>query len=70
MTERVKLAPDDIMTGLQLQAMAAQAESEARVAQQALSVWIENLRCRYNAPDADGWQLERWTDGFFLEEGG
>ncbi len=68
MVERKALAGEDVATGLQLQAMLGQAVAQVDAAQQAIGMWIENIRARYGAPEGDGWRLERWTDGFVREE--
>ena len=68
MTERKLLVAEDVATGLQLQAMLGQAEAQVEAAQQAMGMWVENIRARYGASYGDGWRLERWTDGFVREE--
>ena len=68
MAERKPLVAEDVATGLQLQAMLGQAVAQVEAAQQAMGMWVENIRARYGAPEGDGWRLERWTDGFVREE--
>lgn len=61
------LSGADVATGLQLSAILMQAQAQVDVAQTALQLWTENLRIRYEAPETDGWRLNRWTDGFVRE---
>lgn len=68
MEKRKALVAEDVATGLQLQAMLGQAVAQVEAAQQAMGMWVENIRARYGAPERDGWRLERWTDGFVREE--
>ena len=67
MAERKPLVGEDVATGLQLQAMLGQAVAQTEAAQQAMGMWLENIRARYGAAEGDGWRLERWTDGFVRE---
>ena len=69
MIEQKLLAPEDLSTGLQLQAMVMQAVAQLEAAQQAMGVWQDNIRYRYSAPESAGWRLERWTDGFVRQAG-
>lgn len=68
MGEKKPLAVEDQVAGFQMQALVAQAAAQLEAAQQAMAVWLDNIRYRYSAPEADGWQLERWTDGFVRTE--
>ena len=68
MVERKSLVAEDVATGLQLQAMLGQAVAQVEATQQAMGMWVENIRARYNATEGDGWGRERWTDGFVREE--
>lgn len=68
MAERKPLVGDDVATGLQLQAMLGQAIAQVEAAQQAMGMWVENIRLRYGASEGEGWRLVRWTDGFVREE--
>lgn len=68
MAERKPLVAEDVATGLQLQAMLGQAVAQMEAAQQAMGMWVENIRARYGASEGEGWRLERWTDGFVREE--
>lgn len=67
MTQRKWLDVADLAAGLQLQSAVAQAVAQLEMAQQAMAIFSENLRSRYEAPAADGWRIDRWTDGFVME---